>query len=134
MVTDQQWGMSQEFGKAGYNKRNYIEQCNGADWRFRMNQIDRITRMEEYLNNALKAVEHLEKALDEYLKVEPDIEELLEYYGSPIWFKDVDDDDQGLLPEGLRRGVLSEDGIYNMLYDNTFLLQKMQALLESRKK
>ena len=98
-----------------------------------MNQIDRITRMEEYLNNALKAVEHLEKALDEYLKVEPDIEELLEYYGSPIWFKDVDDD-QGLLPEGLRRGVLSEDGIYNMLYDNTFLLQKMQALLESRKK
>ena len=99
-----------------------------------MNQIDRITRMEEYLNNALKAVEHLEEALDEYLKVEPDIEELLEYYGSPIWFKDVDDDDQGLLPEGLRRGVLSEDGIYNMLYDNTFLLQKMQALLESRKK
>lgn len=134
MVTDQQWGMSQEFGKAGYNKRNYIEQCNGAAWRFRMNQIDRITRMEEYLNNALKAVEHLEKALDEYLKVEPDIEELLEYYGSPIWFKDVDDDDQGLLPEGLRRGVLSEDGIYNMLYDNTFLLQKMQAFLESRKK
>ena len=100
-----------------------------------MNQIDRITRMEEYLNNALKAVEHLEKALEEYLKVEPDIEELLEYYGSPIWFEDVDDDDdQGLLPEGLRRGVLSEDGIYNMLYDNTFLLQKMQALLESRKK
>ena len=99
-----------------------------------MNQIDRITRMEEHLNNALKAVEDLEKALDEYLKVDAGIEELKEYYGSPVWFKDVEDDDQGLLPEDLRRGVLSEDGIYNMLYDHTFLLQKMKAILENRKK
>lgn len=98
-----------------------------------MNQIERITKMEEHLNNALRAVEQLEIALDEYLKVEPEIDELSTYYGSPTWFKDVEDDDEGLLPEDLNRGVLSEDGIYSMLYDQTFLLQKMQALLESRK-
>lgn len=99
-----------------------------------MTQIERINKMEEHLNSALKAVEQLEIALDQYLKVEPEIEELLNYYGSPTWFKDVEDDDEGLLPKDLKRGVLSEDGIYNMLYDQTFLLQKMQALLESRKK
>jgi len=99
-----------------------------------MNQIERITKMEEHLNNAIQVVEHLGIALDEYIRVELGIEELLNYYGSPVWFKDVEDDDEGLLPEELNRGVLSEDGIYNMLYDRIFLLRKMQAMLNRQKK
>ncbi|MBR6294751.1 MAG: DUF4298 domain-containing protein, partial [Lachnospiraceae bacterium] len=34
---------------------------------------------------------------------------------SPEWKQDFADDEAGLLPGDLKRGVLSEDGIYNLL-------------------
>ena len=37
------------------------------------------------------------------------------YYGSDDWKQDFADDEAGRLPKDLRRGVLSEDGIYNLL-------------------
>ena len=40
---------------------------------------------------------------------------LAEYYGSADWKLDFADDEAGLLPPGLKRGVLSEDGVYNTL-------------------
>ena len=35
------------------------------------------------------------------------------YYGSEVWKQDFADDEAGLLPEDLKRGVLSEDGLWN---------------------
>ncbi len=43
------------------------------------------------------------------------LRELSEYYGSSKWKEDFKADEAGLLPADLRRGVLSEDGIYNVL-------------------
>ena len=43
------------------------------------------------------------------------LQTLLGYYESPLWLHDYDLDGQGLLPEDLKRGVLSEDGVYNLL-------------------
>lgn len=40
---------------------------------------------------------------------------LAEYYGSDEWKQDFADDEAGLLPKDLKRGVLSEDGIWNVL-------------------
>lgn len=37
------------------------------------------------------------------------------YYTSPAWRADFEADEAGLLPPDLKRGVLSEDGIYNLL-------------------
>lgn len=37
------------------------------------------------------------------------------YYTSPAWLSDFEADEAGLLPPDLKRGVLSEDGIYNLL-------------------
>jgi len=42
--------------------------------------------------------------------------ELSEYYGSAAWKRDFAADEAGLLPQELKRGVLSEDGIYNLLH------------------
>ena len=42
--------------------------------------------------------------------------ELSEYYGSASWKRDFAADEAGLLPQKLKRGVLSEDGIYNLLH------------------
>ena len=43
------------------------------------------------------------------------IGELEAYYTSGEWKRDFVDDEAGLLPKKLPRGVLSEDGIYNLL-------------------
>ena len=40
---------------------------------------------------------------------------LAEYYASDEWKQDFADDEAGLLPKDLKRGVLSEDGIWNLL-------------------
>ena len=37
------------------------------------------------------------------------------YYLSDDWKQDFSDDEAGLLPPDLKRGVLSEDGIYNLI-------------------
>ena len=43
-----------------------------------------------------------------------------------MWRQDLADDEAGLLPEGLKRGVLSEDGIWNMLSDYRELNERLQ--------
>ena len=43
------------------------------------------------------------------------VEELTAYYESDDWKADFEADEAGLLPKDLPRGVLSEDGVYNLL-------------------
>ena len=43
------------------------------------------------------------------------MKDLEEYYLSYEWKKDFEADEEGLLPKDLKRGVLSEDGIYDLL-------------------
>ena len=83
-----------------------------------MTQIERITKMETILDKAITANSNLENALKEYLAIQDSITELAEYYYSDDWKKDYDDDNAGKLPENLQRGVLSQDGIYNLLITN----------------
>lgn len=42
-------------------------------------------------------------------------QELAAYYASDEWKRDFAADEAGLLPDDLKRGVLSEDGLYNLL-------------------
>ena len=98
-------------------------------------QITRIRQMERRLNTALAAVKRLTTALDKWEAAQEAIAALNEYYGSDVWRQDLADDEAGLLPEGLKRGVLSEDGIWNMLSDYRELndrLQEAAARLEDK--
>ena len=80
-------------------------------------QIARIRKMERILNNATAAVKRLTTALDKWEAIREDIIALDEYYGSDLWKQDLIDDEAGRLPADLKRGVLSEDGIWNLLTD-----------------
>ncbi|MBP3747571.1 MAG: DUF4298 domain-containing protein [Ruminococcus sp.] len=40
---------------------------------------------------------------------------LSDYYGSAAWKRDFAADEAGLLPQDLKRGVLSEDGVYDLI-------------------
>ena len=41
---------------------------------------------------------------------------LAKYYTSDEWKQDFADDEASRLPKDLKRGVLSEDGLWNLLY------------------
>ena len=43
------------------------------------------------------------------------ISQLEAYYTSEVWKRDYADDEAGKLPKRLKRGVLSQDGLYDLL-------------------
>ena len=81
----------------------------------RLLQIERIKRMEQCFDKVLAAIK--DGSADSLKAVKDDIVELSKYYGSESWKKDFAADEAGLLPQDLKRGVLSEDGIWNLLAD-----------------
>ena len=96
-------------------------------------QIERIKLMEQHLDRASQAVMQLSTALDDYAAAQKGISELSAYYSSKDWKQDFADDEQGLLPSDLKRGVLSEDAIWNLLSDCNELNARMQELLTANK-
>lgn len=89
-------------------------------------QITRIRKMERRLNRSMVAVKRLSTALDKWDAIQDDIAALDEYYGSGEWRQDIEDDEAGKLPQDLKRGVLSEDGIWNLLADCKELKNRMR--------
>lgn len=81
----------------------------------RKKQLARIRQMERRFRAVTAAMKRLYAALDKWEAVQDDIAALCGYYGSQEWRKDFEDDEAGLLPEDLKRGVLSEDGLWNLL-------------------
>ena len=73
--------------------------------------------MEQRMQRVSEAVKNMSAALRQYAEVQADISILSDYYGSDDWKKDYDDDAAGLLPKNLKRGVLSEDALWNLLED-----------------
>ncbi len=87
--------------------------------------IARICKMETVLNKATAIMNELETAIAEYEAVQPEIKQLEAYYTSKQWKEDLALDEAGKLPANLKRGVLSEDGIYDMLERNSELLERL---------
>lgn len=79
------------------------------------NQIERIREMELRMERVAKTVGELSAALSHYEAVEDDLAALDQYYGSDEWKQDLAADEAGRLPRDLKRGVLSEDGLWNLL-------------------
>ena len=93
-----------------------------------MEQIERIRQMEQQFEKASAATKELSAALDKYMKVQKAIRMLNEYYGSDAWKQDFADDESERLPRDLKRGVLSEDAIWNLLADSHELNQRLQEV------
>ena len=93
-----------------------------------MEQIERITYMEQTLDEATEAVSSLSEALEKYSSVQDKLQKLIAYYSSEQWRQDFDDDSAGNIPSNLKRGVLPEDAIYNLLADITDLKKQIKNL------
>lgn len=76
--------------------------------------------MEEILLR-IQQMEELFDRLQECAKVDPsgidkkELDILVDYYVSGRWLEDYELDEQGYFPSDLKRGVLSEDGLYDFL-------------------
>ena len=79
--------------------------------------IDRITKMEFYFDTIKKALEIHPDFLKKEAPAGIMLQELTTYYENGQWMADYEADEAGLLPRGLKRGVLSEDGVYNLLFE-----------------
>lgn len=77
--------------------------------------VKRIKEMEPLLNECQEALSDLENQLDRMDDLRKGMIKLFSYYGSSAWRSDLELDEQGLLPEGLQRGVLSEDLVYDQI-------------------
>ncbi|MBP5273173.1 MAG: DUF4298 domain-containing protein [Clostridia bacterium] len=86
-------------------------------------QIARIQQMEAYLDDAKDAVKKVSAALEDFMAAQNKVIALEHYYEGGCWRKDFEDDEAGLLPDYLKRGVLTEDAIYDLLADNDELLE-----------
>ena len=93
-----------------------------------MTHIERITHMESLLDKSTEIINRLEQALKDFNALQPDIAELEAYYTSPQWRKDFEADEAGKLPKDLKRGVLSEDGIYDLLTDYQCLQYQIRTI------
>ena len=94
-----------------------------------MKQIERIEKMEQYLDESEKAVHALSEALEQYEAIQSSLKKLSDYYGSTLWMKDYEDDEAGKLPEDLKRGVLSEDAVYDLLTEHHELMLRMSRAI-----
>ncbi len=75
--------------------------------------VDRIGRMELIFDLLQKVAGTNLAALQKNMLLQELLWTLTEYYGGGQWLQDYELDEQGLLPQNLKRGVLSQDGVYN---------------------
>ena len=79
--------------------------------------------MQHALDEAIHRIQKMEAVFDalqdlsfrENPRFPAYLQTLLNYYENGQWLRDYALDEQGYLPNGLKRGVLSEDGVYNFL-------------------
>ena len=101
-----------------------------------MEQIERIQYFESLLDRVSPVLANLEEALDAFDEIQTDVQELSVYYEGESWREDFEADEAGQLPSDLKRGVLSEDGIFDVLnahYGLTVrLLDTVSGILKNR--
>ena len=93
-----------------------------------MDRIKRIEEMEKCLNVSAAAIGKLSAALEEYEAAQKSWKKLSHYYGSTRWMSDYEADEAGKLPADLKRGVLSEDAVYDLIIENRELIVRMLRL------
>lgn len=78
-------------------------------------KIERIQRMEGYLNDYAKTLEETKQAMEQLKEHQESYIQLRDYYSSQVYFDDLELSHQADFPADLPCGVLSEDAVYDLL-------------------
>ena len=84
----------------------------------------RISYMESILDNATELMDNIEDAIEKFRDYQTEVDKLEKYYESQAWKDDLAMDEEGAISPGLKRGVLSEDGVYDLLERNKMMFQR----------
>ena len=79
--------------------------------------IARVREMESRYDALTRSVRELDEAVQRFSAVKPDLDALRAYQASGQWLLDFEADEAGKIPADVKRGVLSEDGLYNLLQE-----------------
>jgi len=90
--------------------------------------VSRITEMEGRFDGVSRRLDALEEALTGLEALNEDIEALEGYMSSGQWLKDFEADEAGKVPQDVKRGVLSEDGLYDLLERVRSLREQVPSL------
>ena len=93
--------------------------------------VERVEAMERAFDRTRGVVSALEEALDAYESNRETMDELSDYMVSGTWMKDFELDGEGGLPAGLKRGVLSEDSLYDLLCEIDTLQKRLEGYAPS---
>ena len=63
----------------------------------------------------IERIEYMEALYDRAIETGEISPELTAYYESGQWLQDYEADERGELPRNLKRGVLSQDGLWELL-------------------
>ena len=77
--------------------------------------ITRVCQMESYLDDVLQAMNTCPETVKNNPAIREKIQVLKNYYESGLWLADYEWDERGELPDTLKRGVLSQDTLYDLL-------------------
>ncbi|MBP3258159.1 MAG: DUF4298 domain-containing protein [Bacteroidales bacterium] len=88
----------------------------------------RVRAMELAFDRACGVNGTLIEDLDAFEKNLGTMKELSKYMESGLWKKDFEADEAGSFSDGIKRGVLSEDGLYNVLSEYDDLRKRMGEL------
>ena len=77
--------------------------------------ITRIQHMEQCFDTLLSAAQGNARAIYHSSQLSTLLTQLLRYYDGGQWLHDYEMDEQGILPPHLKRGVLSQDAVFDFL-------------------
>lgn len=88
-----------------------------------MDRLDRIREMEAHMDRVARWVEMTSAILERRDAIQADAAALSAYYESGLWMEDYEADERGELPSDLKRGILSQDGLFDLLAEYEALIR-----------
>lgn len=79
--------------------------------------VERVRQMEQYMDEVAEALQSAPDNLCTEKELCEKVKALTNYMDSGQWLADYEADERGELPADLKRGVLSQDGLYNLICD-----------------
>ncbi|HEM2582191.1 TPA: DUF4298 domain-containing protein [Streptococcus suis] len=89
----------------------------------------RVEEMEKIFNRQLELNQSLSDSLSQLNQEQSTYLQLLDYYQSQTYMEDLELSNKGYF-NGTPCGVLSEDGVYNLLFDRTNLASQLRELAD----
>lgn len=109
------WKNMEERGKTCQKGKNERMKEKIAETDELEEAICRVSQMEILFDKVSAAVKNMQGSVENTLELQEAVSALRRYLDSGNWLHDYEMDEQKRLPSDLKRGVLSQDGLCNLL-------------------